>query len=185
MSQLLASLPETHRSRFRQWMRTYFGFEIFPQSVGDGARVALRIKDGVSGTEINLADAGFGFSQMLPFLVQVWSLTEGRELQYRRVYGGFPPRLPQFGPSGTYIIAIEQPELHLHPALQSRLADLIVAMCAVSRKQNVPIRFFLETHSQTIIDRVGESVESGAVKREDMQVVLFELDRSKPNTQTS
>ena len=187
VAMVLASLSLENQKNFREWMRKHFGFEVFPQSVGDGARVALRMKEAVSGTEFNLADTGFGFSQMLPFLVQVWNLTEGMKsmnsLQRRFTFAS-PSRFGIPGSSSS-IIAIEQPELHLHPALQAKLADLIVAMANLSKAQQVPIRFILETHSQTIIERIGQSVECKILPAEDVQVILFELDRTKPTSNTS
>jgi len=188
VAMVLASLSTSDQMRFRSWMGEHFGFEVFPQSVGDGARVSLRMKDTASGSEFNLADTGFGFSQMLPFLVQVWSLIEHRESRQpsvrRRSLTGY---YSWFASSliNSFIIAIEQPELHLHPALQARLADLIVTMTRVSKKQGVPVRFVLETHSQTIIERIGQCVESKLLETADVQVILFELDRNQPNNNIS
>ncbi len=184
VAMVLGSLSSRDQLRFREWMRKYFGFEVFPESVGDGARISLRMKDESSGAEFNLADTGFGFSQMLPFLVQVWSLIEGQSGQLRR------PRPSYFRFQNTafpmsFIVAIEQPELHLHPALQARLADLIVAMANLSREKQVPIRFVLETHSQTIIERIGQSVECKLLEPQDVQIVLFELDWTNPRSNTS
>ena len=184
VAMVLSSMGTAYLDRFREWMRRYFGFEVFPQSVGDGARIALRMKEAGGGTEFNLADTGFGFSQMLPFVVQIWSLVEGRASHQRRaVYPGL--RNANTAYPTSYLIAIEQPELHLHPALQSKLADLIVAISRKSREENLPIRFMLETHSPTIIERIGQSVESHALRSEDVQVVLFELDRGFPNNNTA
>jgi predicted ATPase len=181
VAMVLASLSPAAARAFRDWMQKYFPFEVFPESVGDGARIALRMKEAGSGNEFNLADTGFGFSQMLPFLVQIWSLTEGRRtLNRRAMLNSSNSAIPT-----TYLIAIEQPELHLHPALQARLADVIVAMARLSREQNLPIRFMLETHSPTIIERMGQSVENQTLRADDVQVILFELDREHPETNTA
>lgn len=185
VAMVLASLGHTALGKFREWMRTHFGFEVFPQSVSDGARVALRMKEGGSGAEFNLADMGFGFSQMLPFLVQIWNLVEYEPTRRR------PPFARQYQPSEwamprSFLIAIEQPELHLHPALQARLADLFVEVARLSRERNIPVRFMLETHSPTIIERVGHLLEAQRLKPEDVQVLLFERggEGQQPNTGT-
>jgi hypothetical protein len=185
VAMVLGSMSPSAISTFRQWTGRYFGFEAFPQSVADGARIALRMKDVASGSEFNLADTGFGFSQMLPFLLQIWSIVEGRKIQQRR-YSFQPSR---FGvgsaiPS-SYLIAIEQPELHLHPALQAKLADLFVAMAKLSRDENLSVRFMLETHSPTIIERIGQLIDNAGISPEDVQVVLFEPDEERPGSNTS
>jgi predicted ATPase len=186
VAMVLASLPNSEREKFREWMRKYFGMEVFPQSVGDGARIALRMKMTGSGTEYNLADTGFGFSQMLPFLVQIWSLVEGKRYPNRFVYGPSPrSRYGNLAIPTSALIAIEQPELHLHPALQAKLADVIVAMARLGQEKNLPIRFMLETHSPTIIERIGQRVENHDLSAEDVQVVLFELDKEEANSNTA
>ena len=48
------------------------------------------------------------------------------------------------------MILVEQPELHLHPAAQSRLADLF-ATCLSTNKN---ARFIIETHSEHLISRL-------------------------------
>jgi hypothetical protein len=183
VAMVLASLNHAALSRFRNWLLTHFGFEVYPQSVGDGARIALRMKEEGSNAEFNLADMGFGFSQMLPFLVQIWYVTEHESTRPRnRIY--FPsPDSAAIPPS--YIIAVEQPELHLHPALQSRLADLFVAMARFSRERGIPVRFVLETHSPAIIERVGAHVEAGGISPQNVQVILFDRGEGKARTNTA
>ena len=89
---VLASLGPTALSKFREWMLHHFGFEVYPQSVGDGARIALRMKEAGSDAEFNLADMGFGFSQMLPFLFQIWYVVERDSRRATGVYYGSPAR---------------------------------------------------------------------------------------------
>jgi len=48
------------------------------------------------------------------------------------------------------IVAIEQPELHLHPALQAKLGDLFIESALGERKNTL----ILETHSEHLILRV-------------------------------
>jgi hypothetical protein len=185
VAMVLASLKPAAQAKFRAWTNQHFGFEVFPQSVSDGARVSLRMKETNTGTEFNLADMGFGFSQMLPFLVQMWHLIEYEPSR-------IPPHLRQYYKSNEsalssgYIIAIEQPELHLHPALQARLADLFVSITNVSRAQNIPVRFMLETHSSTIIERIGRHIEAKNLPADDVQILLFErgLESQHPNDGT-
>jgi hypothetical protein len=181
VAMVLFSLGNSAQQKFREWMSTHFGFEVFPKSVSDGARVALRMKETSSGMEFNLADMGFGFSQMLPFLLEIWNLVEYQPNRRR----ARPLRRNDLAIPPSYLIAIEQPELHLHPALHARLADLFVTMAGLSREKNVPVRFFLETHSPTIIERIGQLIEAQRLKPEDVQVLLFERGRESHQATTA
>lgn len=77
-----------------------------------------------SGVEVSLPDVGFGVSQILPILVECLRVKEGET------------------------IILEQPEIHLHPSLQSKLADFFICM-AKSGKNLV-----IETHSEHLINRL-------------------------------
>ena len=115
-----------------------------------------------SGTEtFNLADTGFGFSQMIPVLTQIWSLINLR--------GGVSKAT-----STTTIVAIEQPELHLHPRLQAVLADLFVQAVTLAHDNGVDLRLLIETHSEQIINRLGRRVSEAKLRVEDVAVVLFD-----------
>lgn len=70
------------------------------------------------------SNMGIGFSQMMPLVASA------------------------FGAENS-LIAIEQPELHVHPALQTELADLFIQ--SAKERGN---RFLIETHSEHLILRV-------------------------------
>jgi len=81
---------------------------------------------GADGEQLHaLADSGFGYSQVLPILAKV--------LLAR--------------PSA--LVMIEQPELHLNPALQVRLANFLVRASASRRCQIV-----IETHSEHMVNMI-------------------------------
>lgn len=71
-----------------------------------------------------MADSGFGYAQMLPILVRGLLVKSG----------------------GTLIV--EEPELHLYPALQVRLAEFFVAMIRAGKQ------VIIETHSEYIVNMV-------------------------------
>ncbi|MFC1452076.1 AAA family ATPase [Verrucomicrobiota bacterium] len=77
------------------------------------------------GTEVSHRDVGIGISQVLPVLVQAYA-------------------------SKQSLIAMEQPEIHLHPALQAELGDVFIES-ALGDNRN---RFVLETHSEHLILRI-------------------------------
>jgi len=84
----------------------------------------IYFEDVATKTKIPPSNLGTGFSQMAPFVSSALS-------------------------SENRLIAIEQPELHVHPALQTELADLFIQ----SAKQRGN-RFLIETHSEHLILRV-------------------------------
>jgi predicted ATPase len=90
-------------------LRLFFGLKVDVKSFGGEAWWAFRlnVKDKDSKTLCNIADAGFGYSQLLPIIVQGLST-----------------------PEGDLFIA-EQPEIHLNPGLQSVLGDFF---CTIGKK---------------------------------------------------
>ena len=85
----------------------------------------LLLIDKRSNTIVSHRDVGIGVSQVLPVLVGAYA-------------------------SKKQIIAIEQPEIHLHPALQADLGDLFIES-ALGEQRNT---FLLETHSEHLILRI-------------------------------
>jgi predicted ATPase len=84
----------------------------------------FEIKLTVENNEFAIPQLGTGVSQVLPILVICLSAAPGST------------------------IIIEQPELHLHPKMQSRLADFFIAM-ALSGRQCL-----IETHSEYLIEQL-------------------------------
>jgi predicted ATPase len=153
------SMHSNDRDRFNEWLRTHLGFEV--RSVPDGGHISLRVRFVDDKDDTNLTDTGFGMSQVLPIATQLWSSQAMR------------PR--QGAESAPTCFVVEQPELHLHPAFQEKIADLFVASleASVSSKRKA-MRIVAETHSSSLINRLGELVAEGKIDREDVQVVMFD-----------
>jgi predicted ATPase len=86
----------------------------------------------VRGTTANLADVGFGVSQVLPVLVQ-----------------GLLAR-----PGGVYLV--QQPEIHLHPDAQAGLADFFIYLASHG------VITIVETHSEYLLLRIRRRLAEGA-----------------------
>lgn len=80
-----------------------------------------------TGIEVEPRDMGVGVSQLIPCIVAAVIAKNGQ------------------------LVAIEQPELHIHPAWQTALADVFVN--AITKKDNPPL-FLLETHSEHLLLRL-------------------------------
>lgn len=93
------------------------------QSLPERTRMLLLKTD--AGLELSFRDVGTGISQVMPVVIA--SLV-----------------------SRGHLVAIEQPELHIHPALQVNLADLFISRI----QDEKALLFLLETHSEHLILRM-------------------------------
>ena len=76
------------------------------------------------------------------------------------------------------LLLIENPEAHLHPRGQSKLAELI-ALAAQSG-----IQVIIETHSDHIFNGVLKAVASEKIKKENVKVHFFQLDETNTSANT-
>jgi predicted ATPase len=70
--------------------------------------------------------------------------------------------------SGPSIMSVQQPELHLHPALQCDLGDYLLSACG-----NSPKTILLETHSEHLILRLLRRIREtsqGLIPNENCEI---------------
>ena len=100
--------------------------------------------------EVLLDAVGVGVSQLLPVLV-----------------------LCLLSKPGSMIL-LEQPELHLHPALQQRLADFLIAAARSGRQ------LIVETHSEYIVSRLRRRIAEDTSDEDELlsmsKIVFAERD---------
>lgn len=123
--------------------------------------------------EFNITDVGFGYSQILPIVTKLWYAAN---VSYRnRRYYSVRDEIDN-------IILMEQPELHLHPAYQAKIADAFINAVKEKTESGKQLRLIAETHSDTILNRVGRRVREGLIKPEDVNIILFEKGMGEKNT---
>lgn len=163
LAMFLRSLPADQLEEFSAFMAQYFGYRVRLHAEGSHLSILLEDRAGVC---FNLIDMGYGFSQVLPIIAQCWATASGRRASKR-------DPLPS-------VLAFEQPELHLHPFYQALLGDMFVGVLdsvrAARQEDPQSIRLLVETHSQALVNRLGELVEEGKLATEDVSVLLFEKD---------
>ncbi len=129
-----------HNQPFQQviahWLRELGLIDRFSmEEIGTGSNLyQARVTANSSKTSTTLTDVGFGVSQVLPVLVLLYYVPEDS------------------------VILLEQPEIHLHPAVQSRLADLFLCVARHRRLQII-----VESHSQPLLQRLQRRVAEGRV----------------------
>lgn len=96
----------------------------------------------------SLTDIGFGVSQILPVLVLLYHV-----------------------PRGSTVL-LEQPEIHLHPAIQSGLADV---MLNVSSARDVQI--VVESHSEHLMRRLQRRVAEQRAFSQDVKLYFVSSSR--------
>lgn len=145
-----------------EWTRRVLGYEIIIREVTNGLfQVMLRDDNGI---ETNLIDNGYGISQVLPIVTQVVGLTTS-----------IPVHKPASG-KAERIVLLEQPELHLHPAAQSELADLF-ARCAIYSE--TPSKLLIETHSEHLIRKLQVLIASKDCELTSDMVAFYYVDKDE------
>ena len=99
------------------------------------------VKTSPSGVPTALPDVGFGVSQVLPALVLLYYVPEGAT------------------------VLMEQPEIHLHPAVQSGLADVMLNVATVRNVQIV-----VESHSEHLMRRLQRRVAEKRALSDDVKL---------------
>lgn len=166
LAMYLYNLSTEDRANLNEWISSIFKFKINVKS--DGGHVELDIvEDG--NLEQNLIDVGFGYTQILPILVGIWKSMNKDSLHVNRKKERWE--------RDEHIIAIEQPELHLHPRMQAKLGTLLAKVLEEADRYQENFRFVIETHSETLINKIGELVAFGEIRQSDVSVVLFNAKR--------
>ncbi|WP_350998102.1 AAA family ATPase [Shewanella sp. TB7-MNA-CIBAN-0143] len=171
LAMFLNNLTESQKIQYKDWLLENFGFQL--ETISEGGHLSLKLCYKNSKNYYNVTDMGFGFSQILPIITQLWFSTCEKPKRDERYLIS----------SNSNVIIIEQPELHLHPRFQSRLVDVFAKAIILSKENNSEIQLIIETHSETIINQIGHRIFQKKLTAEDVSIVIF--DKPSPDTATS
>ena len=136
------------QERVAGWLRELgliYSFEVEPIS-DDTNLYRVRVKNNKKSSTVLLTEIGFGISQVLPVLTILFYVPDNS------------------------IVILEQPELHLHPAVQASLADVLID---AAKSKNIQI--ILESHSEHLLHRFLRRIAERKI--EDSDVAFFFLRR--------
>lgn len=109
----------------------------------------VKVRTSANAEEVRLTDVGFGVSQVLPVVVQ------------------------SFYAAAHSTVLMEQPEIHLHPAVQAALADLfIAAVTAREDSEERGVQLIVESHSEHLLRRLQRRIAEEAIS-EDKVALYF------------
>ncbi|SDZ93145.1 AAA family ATPase [Bizionia paragorgiae] len=118
----------------KNWMRKFDIGDNYDIKSIDG--VASKILVYEDNDWVNMVDKGFGAGQIFAIILKVALCIDST-----RKSSSF-----RYSNKRQQLIVVEEPEANLHPALQSKLADLFMAAYS-----EFGIRFIIETHSEYVI----------------------------------
>ncbi|MGE0374678.1 MAG: DUF3696 domain-containing protein [Planctomycetaceae bacterium] len=111
----------------------------------------VKVKKTQHSSEVLITDVGFGISQILPVIVLCYYVPEGST------------------------VLLEQPEIHLHPSVQSGLADVFLDAMRTRK-----IQFIIESHSEHLLRRWQRRIaeNNDGVSPEEMALYFCNLDET-------
>ena len=129
-------------------------FQVVPVAKGR-KEYEVRVIPRANAASVLLTDVGFGVSQVLPVIVESF-----------------------YVPSGAIVI-FEQPEIHLHPAVQAELADLFVDAIH-ARENGLPrgIQFIIESHSEHFLRRLQRRIAEKEITKDEAALYFVHTDRA-------
>ena len=168
-----SSLSDAAFNDLNRWFYNIFGFTL--ELRASGGHLEMLIKEEGSQEARNLTDLGFGYTQVLPILTILWKVI---------VVDCINGADETFDYCKTHIVAIEQPELHLHPRYQGLFADMMAKVIEHCKKEKKDIRIIIETHSEIIVNRIGKLIANPkcGVDEKDVNVVIFNGLRERLNS---
>lgn len=114
LEEFIMSLSPKQRADYNSYVKRILNVKISVKSTANYNSLELES----DGGSFNLTDVGFGYSQIIPIITKLW-FSDYQKRRGERMFSRGRLRIYDT----DLLTAIEQPELHLHPAYQAKIAD--------------------------------------------------------------
>ncbi len=167
----------------------FFDLKLFIECNNEVGRIYIQ----KHATKINFSSASSGLIQLFPIIIYSELLTfnpykfiintncDSAEKDTFDLVGRYDYTYKNqetyFFNNYFFQLLIEQPELHLHPKLQSQLAKLFADTIKKSKNENFLI---IETHSEHLIRKIQVLIANGELDRDKVSVLYFDNKDGKP-----
>lgn len=143
---------------------------------GIAGRQQVFLLDHNSDTRVSFANSGTGLSQVLPLMAGLMAMGGNRSPKPR---GNTRINFRSEVSRGAGMVFIEQPELHLHPAMQAELGDYLLENTAEPQEPgqvggDKPF-VICETHSEAMLMRIERRIREGKYLPD--KVAIYCVDR--------
>lgn len=129
----------------------------------------------INDKKVALSDLGFGYSQLIPIILKLAILLPSTQ-NSTEIFnpGEHQNNLHSFREyCENKVLIIEEPEANLHPNLQSKLADMLVATINFYPY----INFIIETHSEYLIRKLQFLTAAKKVGTDKSIIYYFNADK--------
>jgi AAA15 family ATPase/GTPase len=140
---------EEHVAYWLKELRLIYSFKVQPIAP-NRKEYEVRIQRTAESASVFLTDVGFGVSQILPVLVLLFYVPEGST------------------------VILEQPEIHLHPAVQAGLADVFID--AIKRRK---LQIILESHSEHLLQRLQRRMAEEIIEPDAVKLYFTSIEEGK------
>lgn len=125
-------------------------------SVAEGShRFQVQVRKSTDGPESLITDVGFGVSQILPVVVLCFYVPEGST------------------------VILEQPEIHLHPAVQAGLADVLIDAWKKRR-----VQIIVESHSEHLLRRLQRRIAEASLSKDEVSLYFCQIGQGQSSLTT-
>jgi hypothetical protein len=134
-----------------RWIKNFGIGDKLDFSLNENSLSAFIIK---GNERINMLDEGFGISKIIPLLIKILNFASTKKDDF-------------FGPNPAAMI-LEEPEIGLHPKLQSLLAEMIL-----DAYNTLKVQFIIETHSEYFIRKLQVLTVNKELSPNQIQIYYF------------
>lgn len=145
---------EEHVAHWLKELGLIYSFKVQPIAP-NRKEYEVRIQRTAESASVFLTDVGFGVSQILPVLVLLFYVPEGST------------------------VILEQPEIHLHPAVQAGLADVFID--AIKRRK---LQIVLESHSEHLLQRLQRRIAEEVIDEEAIKLYFTSIKEGRSELTT-